>query len=38
MGDSSRSARRPLEICSACDCESIDVCHMFDVTSTQVEV
>lgn len=32
------SVRRLLEICSECDCESIDVCRMFDLTSTQVEV
>jgi MerR family redox-sensitive transcriptional activator SoxR len=24
------SVRRLLKICSTCDCESIDVCHMFD--------
>ena len=32
------SVRRLLEICSECDCESIDVCRMFDLTSTRVEV
>jgi MerR family transcriptional regulator, redox-sensitive transcriptional activator SoxR len=32
------SVRRLLEICSECDCKSIDVCRMFDLTSTQVEV
>ena len=32
------SVRRLLEICTECDCESIDVCRMFDLTSTQVEV
>jgi DNA-binding transcriptional MerR regulator len=32
------SVRRLLEICSACDCQSIDVCRMFDLTSTRVEV
>lgn len=24
------SVRRVLKMCSKCDCESIDVCHMFD--------
>ena len=24
------SVRRVLKMCSRCDCESIDVCHMFD--------
>jgi len=32
------SVRRLLEICSECDCASIDVCRMFDLTSTRVEV
>jgi MerR family transcriptional regulator, redox-sensitive transcriptional activator SoxR len=32
------SVRRLLEICSECDCESIDVCRIFDLTSTRVEV
>jgi MerR family regulatory protein len=32
------SVRRLLVICTECDCESIDVCRMFDLTSTQVEV
>ena len=36
--DRATSVRRLLEICSGCDCESIDVCHMFDLTSTRVEV
>src|ERR1700744_5720020 len=36
--DRPTSVRRLLEICSECDCESIDVCRMFDLTSTQVEV
>ena len=36
--DRATSVRRLLEICSECDCESIDVCRMFDLTSTQVEV
>jgi DNA-binding transcriptional MerR regulator len=25
-----RAVRRVLKMCSRCDCESIDVCHMFD--------
>ncbi len=32
------SVRRLLQTCSECDCKSIDVCRMFDLTSTQVEV
>lgn len=36
--DRATSVRRLLEICSECDCESIDVCRMFDLTSTRVEV
>jgi MerR family redox-sensitive transcriptional activator SoxR len=36
--DRATSVRRLLEICTGCDCESIDVCHMFDLTSTRVEV
>lgn len=36
------SVRRLLEICSTCDCESIDLCRMFGeeagLTSTRVEV
>ena len=36
--DRATSVRRLLEVCSECDCESIDVCRMFDLTSTQVEV
>ncbi|HEV3387622.1 MAG TPA: MerR family transcriptional regulator [Solirubrobacteraceae bacterium] len=32
------SVRRLLEFCSDCDCDSIDVCRMFDLTSTRVEV
>jgi MerR family redox-sensitive transcriptional activator SoxR len=32
------SVRRLLEICSECDCESIDVCRMFALTSTRVEM
>ncbi len=36
--DRATSVRRLLEICSECDCESIDVCHMFDLTSTRVEL
>ena len=36
--DRAASVRRLLEICSQCDCESIDVCRMFDLTSTPVEV
>jgi DNA-binding transcriptional MerR regulator len=28
--DRATSVRRLLEICSKCNCESIDVCHMFD--------
>jgi MerR family transcriptional regulator, redox-sensitive transcriptional activator SoxR len=36
--DRATSVRRLLEICSECDCESIDVCQMFDLTSTRVEV
>jgi transcriptional regulator with XRE-family HTH domain len=32
------SVRRLLEFCSDCDCHSIDVCPMFDLTSTRVEV
>jgi MerR family redox-sensitive transcriptional activator SoxR len=34
--DRATSVRRLLEICSECDCESIDVCRMFDLTSTRV--
>ena len=37
-GKRATSVRRLLEICSECDCESIDVCRMFDLTSTRVEV
>ena len=36
--DRATSVRRLLEMCSECDCESIDVCRMFDLTSTRVEV
>ncbi len=36
--DRATSVRRLLEICSSCDCASIDVCRMFDLTSTRVEV
>jgi MerR family transcriptional regulator, redox-sensitive transcriptional activator SoxR len=36
--DRATSVRRLLEICSECNCESIDVCRMFDLTSTRVEV
>jgi MerR family transcriptional regulator, redox-sensitive transcriptional activator SoxR len=36
--DRATSVRRLLEICSKCDCKSIDVCRMFDLTSTRVEV
>jgi MerR family transcriptional regulator, redox-sensitive transcriptional activator SoxR len=36
--DRAMSVRRLLEVCSECDCESIDVCRLFDLTSTQVEV
>ncbi|HUB04897.1 MAG TPA: MerR family transcriptional regulator [Solirubrobacteraceae bacterium] len=36
--DRATSVRRLLEVCSECDCESIDVCRMFDLTSTRVEV
>ena len=36
--DRATSVRRLLEICSECDCESIDVCRMFDLTSTRGEV
>jgi MerR family transcriptional regulator, redox-sensitive transcriptional activator SoxR len=32
------TVRRLLEFCTECDCESIDVCRMFDLTSTRVEV
>ncbi len=28
------SVHRMLQMCSTCDCESIDVCRMFDLTST----
>jgi MerR family transcriptional regulator, redox-sensitive transcriptional activator SoxR len=34
--DRATSVRRLLEICSECDCESIDACRMFDLTSTRV--
>ena len=36
--DRATSVRRLLEICSECDCKSIDVCQMFHLTSTRVEV
>ncbi|MGO9499931.1 MAG: MerR family transcriptional regulator [Solirubrobacteraceae bacterium] len=36
--DRATSVRRLLEICSECDCKSIDVCRLFDLTSTRVEV
>jgi MerR family transcriptional regulator, redox-sensitive transcriptional activator SoxR len=37
------AVRRVMEMCSTCDCQSIDVCRMFDdaggpLTSTRVEV
>ena len=36
--DRATSVRRLLEVCSECDCQSIDVCRMFDLTSIRVEV
>ena len=33
-----RSVRRLLHYCSTCDCQSIEECRMFGLTSTQVEV